>query len=114
MVHSGSSGDLDNTPATSSPDLDTAVALTELGGHPHILAREALAAIDAAGCATATAAIATGTHGDRAIEVHGWTERDALAALRKAEQYEVVPLGEHRDEPWQLVIAPKPELEHRC
>ena len=29
--------------APSLPDLDTAVALLELGGHPHILAREALA-----------------------------------------------------------------------
>ena len=99
---------------TSAPELDTAVALIELGGHPHILAREALAAIDAAGCARATAAVATGVNGDRAIEVHGWSERDALAALHKPAQYELVPIGEHRDEPWQLVIDPRPELEHRC
>jgi DNA-binding NtrC family response regulator len=96
------------------PDLDTAVALIELGGHPNILAREALASIDAAGCARATAAIATSGRTDRAIEVHGWTEREALAAARKPDQYEIVPLGEYRDEPWQLVIDPKPELEHRC
>ena len=99
---------------TVAPDLDSAVALIELGGHPHILAREALASIEAAGCARAMAAIATGTGGDRAIEVHGWTEREALAAARKPDQYEVVPLGEHRDEPWALVIDPRPELEHRC
>ena len=114
MLQSRSTNSPNAPHQTPGPDLDTAVALTELGGHPHILAREALAAIDAAGCATATAAIATGTQGDRAIEVHGWTERDAIAALRKPDQYEVVPLGEHRDEPWQLVIAAKPELEHRC
>jgi transcriptional regulator with AAA-type ATPase domain len=73
-----------------------------------------LAAIGAAGCAKATAAVATGAQGDRAVEVHGWTEREALAALREPEQYEVVQLGLHGDEGWQLVIDPKPELEHRC
>ena len=114
MLQSRSTNEHNSAHQAPGPDLDTAVALTELGGHPHILAREALAAIDAAGCATATAAIATGTQGDRAIEIHGWTEREAIAALRKPDQYEVVPLGEHRDEPWQIVIAPKPELEHRC
>ena len=25
-----------------------------------------------------------------------------------------MPLGDHRDEPWQLVVEPRPELEHRC
>jgi DNA-binding NtrC family response regulator len=25
-----------------------------------------------------------------------------------------MPLGEHRDEPWQLLVDPRPELEHRC
>ena len=100
--------------AANSPDLDTAVALIELGGHPHILAREALAAIEAAGCANAAAAIATGAGGERAIELHGWSDGEALAALRSPERYEAVPLGEYRDEPWLLVIDPKPELEHRC
>jgi DNA-binding NtrC family response regulator len=99
--------------ASIFPDLDTAVALIELGGHPHILAREALAAVQAAGCARAAAA-AAGSGGERIIEAQGWTERDALAALRKPEQFETIPLGNHRDEPWQLVIDPKPELEHRC
>ena len=44
-------------PAPPPPDLDTAVALIELGGHPHILAREAVAVVDAAGCARAVALI---------------------------------------------------------
>jgi len=114
MLHMLSNLNVDPNDPLSIPDLDAAVALIELGGHPHILAREALASIEAAGCARTTAAIATGAGGDRAIEVHGWTEREALAAARKSHQYEVVPLGEHRDEPWQLVIDPRPELEHRC
>src|SRR6266542_591881 len=105
MLHMLSNLNVDPNDPLSIPDLDAAVALIELGGHPHILAREALASIEAAGCARTTAAIATGAGGDRAIEVHGWTEREALAAARKSDQYEVVPLGEHRDEPWQLVIG---------
>ena len=44
----------------SPPNLDSAVALIELGGHPHILAREALAVLDAAGCARAVALVVAG------------------------------------------------------
>ncbi len=96
------------------PDLDTAVALIELGGHPHILAREALAAIDAAGCARAVALVATGAQGPRVLECRGWDERQALAAARKPGTSDVLALGEHRDEPWQLIVEARPELEHRC
>ena len=96
------------------PDLDTAVALIELGGHPHILAREALAVIDATGCARAVALVATGAKGPRVIESRGWDQAAVLAAARQPAAYDVVPLGEHRDEPWQLVVEPRPELEHRC
>ena len=103
-------GDVPSPP----PDLDTAVALIELGGHPHILAREALAVIDAAGCARAVALVGTGPKGPRVIESRGWDEAAALTAARQPAPYDVVPLGEHRDEPWQLVIEPRPELEHRC
>jgi DNA-binding NtrC family response regulator/tetratricopeptide (TPR) repeat protein len=114
MLNTETTAGSTNSDPASDTNLDTAVAVIELGGHPHILAREALAAIDAAGCANASAAIVTGTDGERVIETHGWTEREALAAARKPEQFEVVALGSHRDEPWQLVVDPKPELEHRC
>jgi DNA-binding NtrC family response regulator len=90
------------------------VALIELGGHPHILGREALAAIDATGCARAAALVATGASGPQVIEYRGWDEPAALAAARKPDGYELLPLGEHRDEPWQLLVEPRPELEHRC
>jgi len=96
------------------PNLDSAVALIELGGHPHILAREALAVLDAAVCARAAAVVAVGRTGPRVIDHRGWDAPLALAAARKPDAYEVVPLGEHRDEPWQLIVDPKPELEHRC
>ena len=52
--------ELDTAAMAPSPDLDTAVALIELGGHPHILGREALAVLDAAGCAQAAALVADG------------------------------------------------------
>jgi DNA-binding NtrC family response regulator len=102
--------------ATEPPaaDLDTAVALLELGGHPHILAREAVAVIDAAGCARALALVAQGAHASRVIEARGWDDRQAAAAARAPDAYDVIPLGRYRDEPWQLVVEPRPELEHRC
>ena len=104
---------LDDRPATP-PDLDTAVALIELGGHPHILGREALAVVDAAGCARGAALIATGPRGPRVVECREWDERAALAVAHRPGACEVLPLGEHRDEPWQLIVDPRPELEHRC
>jgi DNA-binding NtrC family response regulator len=98
---------------SAEPDLDSAAALLELGGHPHILAREAVAVLEGAGCAAALALVAVGPAGPRVIEARGWTERDALAAAR-GDAAEIVPLGHYRDEPWQLVVDPKPELGHRC
>jgi DNA-binding NtrC family response regulator len=101
-------------PETSPPDLETAVALIELGGHPHILGREALAAVQGAGCARAAALVVTAATGPRIVEHCGWDARAALTAARKPANCEVMPLGEYRDEPWQLLVDPRPELEHRC
>jgi DNA-binding NtrC family response regulator/tetratricopeptide (TPR) repeat protein len=96
------------------PDLDSAVALIELGGHTHILAREVLAVIDAAQCARGAAVIAVGANGPQVIDRRGWDEAAALAVAKKPASCEVIPLGDHRDEPWQLIVYGKPELEHRC
>ena len=63
-----------------APDVDSAVALIELGGHPRILGREALAVLDAAGCARALALVADGPAGPRVIEARGWTAAEAAAA----------------------------------
>ena len=97
-----------------APDLDTAIALIELGGHPRILGREALAVLDAAGCARAVALVAAAAGGPRVIESRGWTGLEAAAAAAAPDQYDLIPLGRHRDEPWQLVVDPRPELDHRC
>jgi len=100
--------------APPPPDLDAAVTLIDLAAHPHILAREALAVVEAAGCARAIALIATGVNGPRVIECRGWDERAALASAREPGQRDVLPLGSYRDEPWRLVVDSRPELEHRC
>jgi DNA-binding NtrC family response regulator/tetratricopeptide (TPR) repeat protein len=109
----GLSMDFQDTPLPS-PDLDTAVAIIELAGHTHILAREALAVIDAARCARGAAIIASAPSGPRVIDRRGWDEPAALAVARKPASCEVIPLGEHRGEPWLLIVYSKPELEHRC
>src|SRR5206468_10106737 len=78
-----------------------------------ILAREALAIIDASQCARGAAIIAFGDHGTRVIDRRGWDEAAALAVARKPAACEVIELGNYRDEPWRLIVYPKPELEHR-
>ena len=72
------------------PDLDSAVALIELGGHTHILAREALAVIDAAQCARGAAIMATGANGPASSTAAGWDEPAALAVARKPAACEVI------------------------
>ena len=46
--------------------------------------------------------------------VDGWTEAEALAALRTAAQDDLILLGQHRDETWEILARPRPELDHRC
>jgi hydrogenase-4 transcriptional activator len=94
--------------------LDSAVALLELSGHPHILAREAFAILQETGCVEAVALVGTGTRAPRIIDAHGWTSGDARAALRAATQDHLIPVGQHRDETWQILVRPRPELDHRC
>ncbi len=97
-----------------APDLDSAVALLELGGHPHILAHEAVAVIRAAGCASAVAIAAGPPGAARLVDAHGWDPATAADAARGLGSCERIPLGVHRDEPWVLLVEPRPELEHRC
>ena len=100
--------------APPPPDLDSAVALLELGSHPHILAREAIAVLTAADCVKAVALIARGPGRLRVVESHGWGEREAAAAAGHPGEDDVIPVGTHHDEPWLLLVDPRPELEHRC
>jgi DNA-binding NtrC family response regulator/tetratricopeptide (TPR) repeat protein len=95
-------------------DLDSAVALLELAGHPHILAREAFAVLQDAGCVEALALTASGPRGRRLIAVHGWTDAAALDAVRRASHDDFLTMGQHRDETWQILARPRPELDHRC
>jgi DNA-binding NtrC family response regulator len=99
-------------PAT--PDLDSAVALLELAGHPHILGREAFAILQGAACCDRLALVAVGPSGTRAIAVAGWTEADALAAIAQTPADDLSNLGQHRDETWQILARPLSDLEHHC
>ena len=44
----------------------------------------------------------------------GWTDAEALAALRAAADDDLMRLGQHRDETWEILARPRPELDHRC
>lgn len=94
--------------------LDSAVALIEVAGHPHILAREAFALLQGAECVDHAALI---THGAKTVKVadtFGWDERDALHAARKAEGIETIDCGTHRDEALQIIARPHDDIERRC
>jgi DNA-binding NtrC family response regulator len=98
-----------------TPNLDSAVTLLDLAGHPHVLGREALAIIEGATCADAVALVATGDGGARVIERRGWEERDALRAVQaKPDGVEILPVGRHRDELWQIVARPKTAIDPYC
>ena len=94
--------------------LDSAVALLELSGHPHILAREAFAILQETGCAEALALAGRSGRGVRLVASDGWTEAEARSALRTASQDDLILLGQHRDESWEILARPRPEFDHRC
>ena len=98
----------------SSVDLDSAVALLELAGHPHILGREAFEFLKQTGCAEAVALVASSPSGARVVAADGWSERDALVAVRAAPPDDLMVLGQHRDETWQILARPRPVLDHLC
>jgi transcriptional regulator with PAS, ATPase and Fis domain len=95
-------------------NLDSAVALMEVAGHPHILAREALALIEGSGCVSEVALIARGAKGVRVVETRGWHEREALQAARHTDTIETIDCGTHRDEALQIIAPPDTDIERRC
>jgi DNA-binding NtrC family response regulator len=105
---------LGSTRIPSPPDLDSAVALLELAGHPHILGREAFAVLSDARCCERLALVATGTSGTRAVSVAGWTDAQAIAAVAHAPADDLAVLGQHREETWQILAIPHGDLEHHC
>ena len=93
------------------PNLDSAVALLDLAGHPHVLGREALAIIEGAACTEAVALVASRT-APRVIEQRGWNPAQAERALtEKPDGVEVLPVGRYRDEQWQIVARPKTTID---
>ncbi|NUR56620.1 MAG: sigma-54-dependent Fis family transcriptional regulator [Acidobacteria bacterium] len=93
--------------------LDDAVALIELAGYPHVLAREAYALLQLTGAASAVALVARSDR-LRCIEAQGWTENHALrVAADPAHRLHIV-CGQHRDETWEIVAELKPALADRC
>jgi transcriptional regulator with PAS, ATPase and Fis domain len=101
----------------SPPTLDSAVALLELAGHPHVLGPEAFALIQGAGCAHAAALLSTGPGGTRVIAHAGWADAAAAAAAAAASDtggLETLPVGRRGDETWTLVVRPSQDLEAYC
>ena len=103
---------LSNTSCSPS-SLDDAVALIELAGYPHVLAREAYALLQLTGAASAVALVARSDR-LRCIEAQGWTENHALrVAADPAHRLHIV-CGQHREETWEIVAELKPALADRC
>ena len=96
------------------PSLDDAVALIELAGYPHVLAREAYALLQLTGAASALALVARGPAGARRVDSQGWTDKQAVNAAQHPESYLRITCGEHRDETWEILAELKPTLADRC
>jgi DNA-binding NtrC family response regulator len=98
------------------PDLDTAVALLELSGHPHILGREAFALIRSTACTDAATLVTSGAGGTHVVDAIGWTPEIAArkAATPAEEGIEHLPIGTRGEEMWTLIVQPKRELVPYC
>ena len=105
-------------PRPNSPivvhDLDDSVALIELAGYPHVLAREAYALLERARAADALTLIARGERGVRCVETRGWTEAEALAIAAEPGDRLCIPCGAHRDETWEIIAQVRPGLNDQC
>jgi len=103
---------------TDSPgqlqSLDDAVALIELAGYPHVLAREAYALLELTGAADAMALVARRDQRVRCVAAHGWTPDQAEAIAADPGERLRMPCGTHRDELWEIVAELKPALNDRC
>ena len=114
QIVASSDGGGDDDLVGPASDLDTAVALLELAGHPHVLGREAFAVLRAAGCADAAALVASSPTGPRVIDALGWNPCEAADAAAHPEGLDVMPLGRHRDEAWQIVVRPTDDIDRHC
>ena len=94
--------------------LDDSVALIDLAGYPHVLAREAYALLELSGATEAQALIARGDGGVRCLVSRGWTEAEALDAATQPGDRLRITCGVHRDETWEIVASLRPTLNDRC
>ncbi len=90
------------------------MALLELAGYPHVLAREAYALLDLSGAAAAQALVARAEAGIRVVDARGWTDAQAAAAAADPGDLLHMACGVHRDETWEIVADLKPSLNDRC
>ena len=102
------------TETRRADDLDGAVALLELSAHPHIMGREAFALIQNTGCVDHLALITTNGTSRRVIATHGWSDAEALAAIKVARPDDLMDVGVHSNETWQLLARPKAAVDDRC
>jgi DNA-binding NtrC family response regulator len=93
---------------------DSAVALLELAGYPHVLGPEVFALLAGTGCAEAAALVASAPGGTRVVEALGWTASDARVAAAAPDSLERLPLGQRGDEQWALLVRPRPAVEPAC
>jgi DNA-binding NtrC family response regulator len=100
--------------APSAPTLDDATALIELGGYPHVLAREAFAVLQAAGVAERIALVVRGADTTRLADAVNWPEADALAAAAAPGDRLRLACGVLRDAAWEVLVEPRPALADRC
>ena len=94
--------------------VDDSIALLELAGYPHVLAREAYALLELSGAADAMALLARTEAQGRVIAIRGWDAGAALAAADAPGDRLLIDCGVHRDETWQIVARLKPSLTDRC
>jgi hydrogenase-4 transcriptional activator len=107
-------GEADAGAEDGLPHLDAAVALLELSGHPPVMAREAVALLEDVRCTERLVLGVRDARGVRVVFATGWTDPEAAAALRTASDDDLIPIGQHRDETWVILVRPRPELDHRC
>ena len=93
--------------------VDDCIALIELAGYPHVLAREAYALLENAGAVENMALVARGAGKPRVIASRGW-DQDAVAAALNGPDRLRIPCGQHRDETWEIVADVRPSLTDRC
>jgi DNA-binding NtrC family response regulator/tetratricopeptide (TPR) repeat protein len=95
-------------------NLDSAVALIEVAGHPQVLAREAFALIQGTGCVDHATLVSRGAKAVHVLATHGWGEREAQQAARRTDAVDSIDCGTHRGETLHIIARPADDLERRC